>query len=242
MYFEHVQHEFGEIHAVEKDGKRFYVTPDGERYPSVTTVLGSNPLKKSTIADWKNRVGQSKANQITKEAAGQGTTMHLMLEWYLSNNFDYHNQKVLRDYLKEHHLEDYNDHSFRHGQDLFHQLRPLIDVNIGKIHGLEVPLWSDFLRLAGRCDCIAEWNGKLSIIDFKTSMKSKKRDWIDNYFMQATAYACMFEDRVGIPVTQCVILIAQRTGHPQIFVEKRNDWLKPLMNEIDRYYLSNRED
>ena len=97
-------------------------------------------------------------------------------------------------------------------------------------------MYSEHLGVAGRVDCIAEFNGKLSIIDFKTSMKPKKKDWIKNYFMQESAYAIMFEERTGIPITQLVTIVAvDGTNDPQVFVEHRDDWVRPLKDTIAKY-------
>ena len=115
---------------------------------------------------------------------------------------------------------------------MFNKFRPLLD-RIDNIHGQEVALYSDHLRLAGRVDCIAEYNGKLSIIDFKTAAKPKRKEWIDNYFAQAAAYAIMYEERTDIPIDQSVIMIAVEGDEPQVFIEKRDNYVELLLNARD---------
>ena len=161
------------------DGKRFYVTPEGNFYPSITTVLSSQD--KPGIDKWKKAVGEKEAKRISKESMRIGTAVHQMAEFYLSNY-------IIK--LKD---ED------KKIVDTFNRLRFLLG-NINNIVGLEIPLFSDLLRVAGTTDCIAEYNGQLSIIDFKTSRKPKKEEWIDDYYMQTFAYKLMFEEMTGIEI------------------------------------------
>ncbi len=121
-------------------------------------------------------------------------------------------------------------------KDFFMQLRPHIDQNVGDVFGLELPLYSDVLKLAGRTDCVALWNDKVSIIDYKNSRKEKKEEWIQNYFVQCTAYAVMFEERTGIPVEQIVVAIANEEGTPQIFIREKSKYLEELQSYIERYW------
>ena len=121
-------------------------------------------------------------------------------------------------------------------KSLFLQLKPHIDENIGKVYGLEQSLYSDRLRLAGRCDCIAEWNGQLSIVDYKTSSREKSEDGILNYFMQCSAYAEMFEEITTIPINQIVVAIAVEDGNPQIFVKEKHKYINTLDEYIGNYW------
>ena len=158
---------------VEKNGNRYYVTPDGNHYPSITSVLAQQ--ENLGLEAWKARVGEAEAKRISQESAHIGTSVHQMAEFYLSNY-------IIK--LKD---ED------KKIVDTFNRLRFLLG-NINNIVGLEIPLFSDLLRVAGTCDCIAEYNGQLSVIDFKTSRKPKKEEWIDDYYMQTFAYKLMFEE------------------------------------------------
>ena len=169
------------------DGKRFYVTPDGNSYPSITTVLSLQ--NKPSLEKWKKDVGEKEAKRISKDSMRIGTAVHQMAEFYLSNyviKLKNEEKKIV---------------------DTFNRLRFLLG-NINNIVGVEIPLFSDLLRVAGTTDCIAEYNGVLSVIDFKTSRKPKKEEWIDDYYMQTFAYKLMFEEMTGIEIKQIVILVA----------------------------------
>ena len=194
-------------------GSRVYATPEGDHYPSVTTVLGA--LSTEHINDWKSKVGEEEAARISGAAARRGTTLHLASENYLNNQpFDFGVNFI--------------------GKYLFESFKPVLQP-IDNIHCQETRLYSHYLKMAGTVDCIAEYDGKLSIIDFKTSGKPKKKEWIHNYFMQCSAYAIMYEELTGIPVTQLVVLIAVEDEEPQVFIEKRNTWAKPLIDARRRF-------
>ena len=169
------------------DGKRFYVTPDDNAYPSITTILSLQD--KPGLKKWREDVGEKEAKRISQESMRIGTAVHQMCEFYLSNY-------IIK--LKD---ED------RKIVDTFNRLRFLLG-NINNIVGTEIALCSDLLRVAGTADCIAEYNGVPSVIDFKTSRKPKKEEWIDDYYMQTFAYKLMFEEMTGIEIKQVVILVA----------------------------------
>ena len=177
--------EVPEIQVI--DGKRFYVTPEGNFYPSITTVLSLQD--KPGLKKWREDVGEKEAKRISQDSMRIGTAVHQMAEFYLSNY-------IIK--LKD---ED------KKIVDTFNRLRFLLG-NINNIVGNEIALYSDLLRVAGTADCIAEYNGVLSVIDFKTSRKPKKEVWIDDYYMQTFAYKLMFEEMTGIEIKQVVILIA----------------------------------
>ena len=169
------------------DGKRFYVTPDGSAYPSITTILSLQD--KPGLKKWRESVGEKEAKRISQESMRIGTAVHQMCEFYLCNyivKLD-KEEKVIR--------------------DTFNRMRFLLG-NINNIVGTEIALYSDLLRVAGTADCIAEYNGVPSIIDFKTSRKPKKEEWIDDYYMQTFAYKLMFEEMTGIEIKQVVVLVA----------------------------------
>ena len=204
------------------NGKRFYKTPEGLLYPSVTTITGQHG--KDKILEWRKRVGEEEANRISTKASNRGTKVHKICENYLNNEEDYartnpaHIHKTMPDSIA-----------------MFKSLQPLLDEHVNNIHALEIPLYSHHLRVAGRVDCIAEYDGKLSIIDFKTSGKLKEESWIKGYFMQCSAYAVMYEERTGIPVSQIVIMIAVESEHPQVFIKKRNDYIKDFISYREAY-------
>jgi len=194
------------------DGKRFYVTPDGSAYPSITTILSLQD--KPGLKKWREDVGEKEAKRISQESMRIGTAVHQMCEFYLSNY-------IIK--LKD---ED------RKIVDTFNRLRFLLG-NINNIVGNEIALYSDLLRVAGTADCIAEYNGVPSIIDFKTSRKPKKEEWIDDYYMQTFAYKLMFEEMTGIEIQQIVILVAcVESFDVQVFKKPAKDadeWLEKLV-------------
>ena len=204
------------------NGKRFYKTPEGFLYPSVTTITSQHG--KDKIIEWRKRVGEEEANRISTKASNRGTKVHKICENYLNNEEDYartnpaHIHKTMPDTIA-----------------MFKSLQPLLDEHVNNIHALEIPLYSHHLKVAGRVDCIAEYDGKLSIIDFKTSSKLKEESWIKGYFMQCSAYAVMYEERTGIPVSQIVIMIAVDSEHPQVFIKKRNDYIKDFISYREAY-------
>lgn len=202
--FTHKPISFNDLKTVTLDGKRFYQTPEGNVYPSVTTITGL--YNKKEILEWRKRVGEEEANRISTKASSRGTRVHKICEDYLNNELDV--LKYMPDSLS-----------------MFKSIQPILDKNIGNVYAIEAPLYSDHLRVAGRTDCIAEFDGRVSIIDFKTSNRQKSEDKIVNYFMQCAAYAVMFEERTGIPVSRIAIVIAVDSDHPQLFVKRRDDYI-----------------
>jgi genome maintenance exonuclease 1 len=197
-----------ELKEIEKDGKRHYSTPGGD-FPSVTTVVGFK--KQKFFAEWRQ-----KNPEESRRVTSRGTKFHSIIESYLKNEpVDLENM-------------------FPNFKALFLLLKPELD-KIDNIRALETPLWSKTLGLAGRTDCIAEYNGKLSIIDFKASTKEKRKQDIDNYFTQATAYALMFQERTGIIVENFAIMIACEDGLRQVFQGRPINYVRELKNIITEY-------
>ena len=191
---------------------RVYVDDEGNKYPSITTVLSI--LNKEAIIAWRKRVGEEEANKISTRAATRGTKVHDMIERYVLN-------------------EDPGEPDLISVSN-FKEVKPIIDENLSKVYATEKRMFSKHLGVAGTVDCVGVWDGKDSIIDWKTSAKWKKKEWISNYFMQCSAYAIMWEERTGRPITQLVVCIAGDMG-PQIFVEHRDNWDKELISVIKRY-------
>ena len=215
MDFKHLNiHNFPNLKAkTTEKGRRYFV--EGNAYPSVTTVIGE--MKKRSIMEWRRKVGEEEANAISKRATTRGNKCHKLAEDYLSNKP----------------LDRYRDDVLSLG--MFHQIRPYID-KINNIHALEESLYSHTLKLAGRVDCIAEYDNELAIIDFKTSTKYKREEWIQDYFSQETAYAIMFQELTGLKVKQLVTIIAVETGTPQVFVKKDILTYVPKLKEYIDYY------
>jgi ATP-dependent exoDNAse (exonuclease V) beta subunit len=206
-----------DLKAETTDSGRLYATPTGERYKSITTVLGNH--NKQAIMEWRERVGAEEANKISSKAARRGTKVHKICEDYINNEISELKMQMLMPDLKE----------------LFFKIKPIIDENLGDVYSQEQALYSHRLRIAGRVDLIGMWNGKLSVIDFKTSTKQKEEENIQNYFMQCTAYALMFSELTGMWIDDIVVLIATEEGSPQIFERQIHDYQKPLMQYIDKY-------
>jgi genome maintenance exonuclease 1 len=196
------------------DGKRYYTTPNGVRLPSVTTVLGAKG--KEAILKWRQRVGEEVANKISKQATSRGTNLHTICENYLNNDPKYL-LKVMPDAL-----------------EMFKKIKPLLN-RIDNIHYQEQALWSEGIGMAGRVDCIGEFDGKLSVIDFKTSKRIKKKEDIDSYFAQCVAYSMMYEELVGEPIDQIVIIMAVQDSEPLLFVERTEDHINTLLEYIKFY-------
>jgi len=215
MNFIHEPIELLELKAKTSKTGRMYTTPTGEEYPSITTVLSI--LSRDSIQKWRERVGEEEANKISRIASTRGTKVHELLERYVDNE---------PDFLKG---------ELPHIVQSFKDVQPILDSKLDKVYAQEAPLYSDHLGLAGRVDCVGVWNGKNSIIDYKTSRKPKKKEWVSNYFMQCAAYAVMWEERTGMPITQLVVLIAVDNNEPQVFIEHRDNWTKQLIDTIDKY-------
>ncbi len=206
------------LHPLDTDestGERFYITPNGVKLPSVTTVLGH--FKKKSLIEWRNRIGNEEADKVMYRASNRGTRFHNMMEGYLRNEDDFLNG-VMPDM-----------------RQAFNDMKETLDL-IDNIRYIESPLFSEKLGVAGRTDVIAEFAGVPSIIDFKTSTREKKENWIDNYFEQGTAYALMYEELVKEPINQIVILISvDFMEHPQVFIRDKNQYVQNLLEKIHLY-------
>jgi hypothetical protein len=198
---------------------RKYETISGKLYPSITTILSATS-DKSGIDRWRKSVGESVADFIVSNALDTGTRTHKLAEEYL-NNRPYSDSHSL---LSEAHLN---------------KLKPFLH-KINHIYGTELALFSDIHSMAGTCDCVAEYDGKLSIIDFKTSRKEKREDWITNYFLQATAYSIMWEELTNIPINQIVILISGEDNTVSEFVRDPNNYKEELFQTLEKYHIQNK--
>ncbi len=200
---------------VTKNGKRFYVTPEGNKYPSITTVIGANSKKQKVLRKWRARVGEEAAQKKTTRSSSRGTKVHKLFEDYL-NNKDLNYKDPLSKYM------------FVRSKDTLHR--------INNIYLQEAALYSDTLELAGRVDCIAEFDGVLSIIDFKTSDKYKKEEYLYDYYVQECAYALCLQERYGIQVKQLVTIVAIEDSNPQVSIQPvRKEYLDSLLEYIQEY-------
>lgn len=214
--------ELAPLPTQEVNGARHYILPDGKSLPSVTTVLGH--FKKKQIQEWRDRIGHEEANRISNRASTRGNKFHSMMERYLEN-------KPIKEVLHEGVMPDM--------RQAFYDIQPTLN-RIDNIHYIECPLYSTKMRLAGRTDVIGEFDGTLSVIDFKTSTRLKQENHIQNYFEQATAYGIMYEERVGNSIDQIVVIISvDNEPDPQVFVKRKEDYELSLFQKIYDYHLDN---
>ena len=209
--FTHKPVELPELSTKNVNRKRFYLTPEGKLYPSITTVLQRRKMQ--GLMEWRKRVGEDVANYVARTAAHRGTKVHHMCEDFLNNNFD-----------DEVHKKNFLPYV------LFGQIKPVLMQKVNNIYAQECGLYSDKYKVAGRVDCIAEYNGIPSIVDFKTSTKERNDDWNESYYIQASAYAEMFEERTGNEINQIVILVVTEDGVVQEFVKDKKDYV-PLIEQ-----------
>ena len=215
MEFTHETIDLGykDLVADTRKSGRTYHTPDGRTFPSITTVLGI--LSEAGIAAWRKRVGEEEANRVGARASARGTLVHSIIERYLLN-------------------EDVTEF-LPHIRQSLENVRPILDERLGTIYGLEVPLYSSYLGLAGRVDCVAEFDGVPSIVDFKTSKRVKKKEYISNYFAQMAGYAVMWEERTGMPITNTVIIMDVDDNEPLVFKEHRDNHIELLIDTKKEY-------
>jgi len=212
--FNHVGNSLQDLQTENINGKRHYVTPQGNKYLSITSLLSN--LSAKGISEWRKRVGEAEANKITRQASGRGTRLHTLCEQYIEN--------------KESFLED----ALPDVVDMFHSINPFLD-RIDNVHVVEGALYSDELGVAGRTDLIAEFDGYLSVIDYKSSRKVKNWEMCHSYFMQGAFYAYAYEELTGIPLNNIVIIMAVESDKPLLFRETKNRWLSPLKQVITKY-------
>ena len=216
MEFKHCPVAVPELSTKTVNRKRFYQTPSGKLYPSITTVLQKQKMK--GLMEWRKRVGDDVANYIARTAANRGTKVHHMCEDFLNNNFDDEiHKKAFLPYM------------------LFGQIKPILMQKVNNIFAQECGLYTDKYKVAGRVDCIAEYKNTPSIIDFKTSTKERNDDWNESYYIQASAYAEMFEERTGIEINQIVILVVTEDGIVQEFVKDKSEYLEKLIDAVDDF-------
>ena len=214
--FKHDEVSVPELSTKNINRKRFYQTPEGKLYPSITTVLQKR--KMAGLMEWRKNVGDDVANYVARTAAHRGTKVHHMCEDFLNNNFD-----------EETHKKNFLPYV------LFGQMKPVLMQKVNNILAQECGLYTDKYRVAGRVDCIAEYNGVKSIIDFKTSRKERNDEWNESYYIQASAYAEMFEERTGIEINQIVILVVTEDGVVQEFVKDKGEYIPMLVEAIDDF-------
>ncbi len=197
--FNHVELNLPSLEREMIDGVRYYKVGDKDerqKFVSITSVISH--FNREKFVSWRQRVGNEEADKITRKATSRGTDAHTLIEHHLRN-------------LELPTVQPISEH-------LFKIAKPALD-RINNIYTLEGSLYSQYLGVAGTVDCIAEFDGELSIIDFKTSKQPKPRDWIDGYFVQCCAYACMLHELTGLSVKKFVIIMTCENGEVEVYEE-----------------------
>ena len=214
--FKHIPLHFEELKSYTLEGgPRLYENSNGILFPSVTTALGD--MKKDTLDAWRAKIGLEEANKIGRMAAAKGTRLHTLCENYLNNE---------KFYMKG---------SFPDDMELFVKMRPELDANVRVVYAQEFPMYSTDLGVAGRCDLFCDYKGCPTVVDFKSSSKAKREDWIENYFFQATAYCMMINEIKGIDVKNFAILIASPDGL-QVFHKSTDEYIEQTRNYFKSYH------
>ena len=214
--YNHIPINFKQAELIEKDNAHFYQTPTGEIYPSITTILHEAMAneKKESLQNWKEQ--EIAADYITQEAATIGTETHKLIENHINEVRQTDNVRLL---------------SVAH----FNNLIPFLQ-KINNVHGTELRLYSNAMKLAGTSDCIANYDGELSIIDYKTKRSNQKEEWMTDHFIQGTAYAQMFKELTGIEAKQVVILVSSEKNSRMEFVKNTEDYKDLLTQRLNQYY------
>lgn len=215
------QYKFPKIVQVNGDGPRYYTTEDGTKLPSMSTVLSVR--KKDDLVEWRKRVGEAEANKIGNHAVKRGTRVHLLAEHYLCRNIDGF-QTAYRSAMPD-------------ARENWSGVKQVIDNRLSELRASECQMFSKKLRIAGTTDCVGLFDNKVSVIDFKTSRKPKKREWIDGYFIQGDGYGTMWQELSGEKVEQIVIIIAtDGLKESQVFIEPFGSMMSTLIETRKEFY------
>ena len=212
--------EFPELVVHNIRGMRFYEAPDGNKYPSITTVLSKQPGKQEGLQKWRERIGEEQARLVSGKAARRGTAFHNICEDYLNG------------------VEDITHHKDKNflAYCMFGEMKSHLDDKIKKVVLQEQTMYSPKYQVAGRCDFIGVYNNTLAVVDFKTTTTPKKEEWIDDYFIQCAAYGSMYEEHTGEAIENIVIMMVAEDGQVQIFEKKTSDYFSKLEMTMDNFY------
>ena len=215
MIFQHDPINLLPLKTTTVNNRRYYITPTNNKYPSVTTVLKDRGNE--GVIKWRKRVGEDVANAVSRKATNRGTKFHTIVEEFLDN-------KDVRIHRKDFLI-----------YEMFLNMKNTLISSVNNIRAQECGLYSNKYKVAGRVDCIAEYDGVLSIIDFKTSKRKRKDEWNENYYIQSSAYAEMFEERTETPIEQIVILVVTEDGEVEAFVKSKSKYLPLLSEAVDNF-------
>ena len=216
MIFNHIDLNLPQLERETIDGVRYYKVPDNDELIKLVSITSVTSHKNRQIfVNWRKKIGEEEADKITRQATSRGTDMHTLVEHHLKNET-----------LPE--VQPLSDFLFKISKSTLNR--------INNIHALEGSLYSKQLGIAGTVDCIAEFDGELSIIDFKTSKKPKPREWIEHYFVQCMAYGCMLYELTGISVKKLVIIMACENGECVVYEERdKSKYIKLLTEYIGKF-------
>ena len=217
---EYIYKPFPELQVHNINGTRYYEAPNGLKYPSITSVLGKQPGKQKGLQAWRERIGEKQANIISGKAARRGTVFHHIVEDFLNN------QPITTEHKEKNFLS----------WCMFGEAKDIIFQHIDQVILQEQSMYSDQYKVAGRCDFIGLWDNEVAVVDFKTTTTPKKREWIEDYFVQCAAYASMYEEWTQETISELIILMVAEDGHVDIFQEKTIDYLPKLEEMMDQYY------
>jgi len=207
-------------------GMRWYEVPSGDKYPSITSVLGKRPGKQKGLQEWRDRVGEHEANKIARKGANRGTAFHNIVEDFLT----------MREIKFEDKLE--NDHKSRHllAWAMFLSVKKLIEESVGDIFLMEQSMYSARYKVAGRCDLISIFDGVPTVVDWKTAATMKREEWNEDYYVQCAAYASMYSDYTGDQIDDLAIVMVDEQGEVEVFKKKVSDYLPQLDEMMNEFY------
>ena len=217
---EYIHEPFPELEVQNNNGMRFYKAPNGLAYPSITTVLSKQPGKQQGLQEWRNRVGVEQAGIISGKAARRGSAFHWMCEDYL-NNLDIGLEHKEKNFLAYHMFGEVKDHLVEH---------------IDQVVLQEQSMYSDLFKVAGRCDFIGVYDNEMAVVDFKTTTTPKKREWIDDFFIQCSAYASMYAEHTKVSVDKLIVLMVSEDGQVDVYHEDTKDYLPKLEVLMEDFY------
>ena len=214
--FNHITINFQQAELIEKNNEHYYLTPKGDIFPSITTILKKtmSAEKQQSLQDWKEQ--ETAAQYITEESSIVGTETHKLIENHLNGITQTDEVRLL---------------SVAH----FNNLIPFLQ-KINDIHGTELRLYSNEMKLAGTSDCIAKYDGELSIIDYKTKRSNQQEEWMTDHFIQGTAYSQMYKELTGIEVKQVVILVSSEKNTRMEFVKRTEEYKDLLAQRLNQFY------
>ena len=219
--------EFPELVVHNIGCMRFYEAPDGNKYPSITSVLSKQPGKQKGLQEWRERIGEEQARLVSGKAARRGTAFHSICEDYFTLTLSEFTTKLEKEHKEKNFL----------AYCMFREMNPYFDEKISmKPLLMEQTMYSPKYKVAGRCDFIGVYDYNLAVVDFKTTTTPKKEEWIEDYFVQCTAYASMYEEHTGDQIEDIVIMMVAEDGQVQIFEKKTKDYLPTLEQYMDDFY------